>query len=157
MENRIVAFIDILGFKEIVNSDHELDKIIGILHHFKSKNQFSGVKQIPFYDQVLKQPIPSISSYSDNIIISSKFNEEKLADISLHLATIILHIINFQVHALKSGFAIRGAISCGSMFFEEKNNIIFGKPLIDAIVSESKIARFPRVIFAKNLLNLCEK
>lgn len=45
--------------------------------------------------------------------------------------------MDFFCEALKQGIALRGCISTGAAYFDEKNKIYLGKPLVEAVRAES--------------------
>jgi len=109
---------------------------------------------------------PSISSYSDHIIISYPLDDLKKkypngTDDSLVLFTALDYlaydISHFHIEALKIGLCFRGAITVGDLYFDRDQNIINGESLNEAIEDESKLANYPRVICSKSLLEYDKK
>lgn len=48
---------------------------------------------------------------------------------------------------------MRGAIALGLHYHDWENNLIFGNPLIESIINETKLAIYPRVILSGSVLN----
>jgi hypothetical protein len=114
--NRFVAFIDILGFKNLVdNNSHEfvykkLSALIESLNEIKKR----------------KNDIIKIWTFSDSILIFTKDDSEVCADhILFETSSIIRKSISLELLA-------KGAVAFGEFTADYDNSIFFGKPLIDA-------------------------
>ena len=137
-KNRIVAFVDILGFKSLVSSlgaEPDLhSKLYDALSQIRNYKKLSRDKSVLFSDI-------EVSTFSDSIVISAK--EEN-----------IFHIIRtcgwLQANLLKSGILIRGGISSGLTIHE--NGILYGEGMINAYHLESKCAIYPRILLDPALL-----
>lgn len=162
-ETRIVAFIDILGFKQMVidsekkGNEEKIQSINEALEFFKNfKNktykydelinveedsQKKGIENFRIHDFL------QIDYFSDSIIISVKVKEEKINEI---FSTFIVYIAAFGNFLIKKGILIRGGIGIGNLV--HKKGKIFGNALIKAYTLESTIAIYPRIIISKELL-----
>lgn len=160
-EKRIVAFVDILGFKEHIKYLKKEEALIELLTFIKKINSSSKTHTLKLLGFEIRSKTfgaeeSSItitvdsSSYSDHIIISAGSDSPKAFHAIIGMLSERLSWC--QLFALSKGFALRGALSYGDMYFDTKNNIIFGKPLIEAIRDEEKLARYPRIIISQNLL-----
>lgn len=157
-KNRLIAFIDILGFKELIKDEKCKKDIINLLYNFKKEERELGFKEILHDNQSIYQPIPEISLYSDNIIISLLLDSDShIASISLNVVIMLHYTSKFQIRALEKGIAIRGAISIGEIYYDSNKRIILGNPLVEAISDEQNLAKYPRVIFSKNFEDFCYK
>jgi hypothetical protein len=63
------------------------------------------------------------------------------------------HVAYFQGSLALLGIFVRGAVVVGEHF--EDNQILFGPALIQAVYLEKKIAIWPRVVVAPDVVNLC--
>lgn len=151
-ENRIVLFLDILGFRAII--DKTVDK--------QDDNNTSGIEELytkleevrKFLNARLKQKeifqdrnfSLRVTQFSDSIIISF-INDDNRTLLKL-IRTIQELIINF----VNSGMLCRGAISYGKLIHD--NRIIFGPALNDAYETETKAAMYPRVILDKSIIEI---
>ena len=130
--DRLVAFIDVLGFKNLVYSETN-DRIESyydlVLSSFKEAVEKRGFEFLLISD--------SIVIYCEN----SKIN--------LHEMIKMINI--FQSVLIGNKILIRGAISHGHLFVNKSQNIIVGPGLINAYNLESK-AVFPRVIIDRTLI-----
>ncbi|RYW68616.1 hypothetical protein D7291_13345 [Legionella pneumophila] len=157
--NRIIAFVDILGFKTLINSA-EKNKVIDFLYELRNidsrfRENFINRETLNGYIVVTKIH-PDISSYSDHLLISAPINLDSLQSITTSLAYISYTIIDIQLLVLKRGFALRGAIAHGEIFYDEEKKIFAGQALIEAIEGESCVAKYPRVIICKSVKDLLE-
>lgn len=159
-EKRIVAFIDILGFKEHIVLKEKTEELLKILYEIRKINSShqTNISQ-PNPGHHIIQIIPDVSSYSDNIIISAP--TAPLCSAPFYFDTVlsfIVHLIReIQISNLFNGIALRGAISFGDVHFDGKNNVIVGSPLIETIDDEMRLAKYPRVILSKSLLEFIAK
>jgi len=126
-KERFVAFIDILGFKNLVeNYSHEfvfnklntiVNSIIELEKIFKDKRK-----------QWIKTWI-----FSDSIMLVSIDDSEYSADVMLLLSA------NVVAKALQQELLVKGAIAFGEFTADYKKSIFFGKPLIDAFQLEEEM------------------
>ncbi len=140
-EERIVVFIDILGFKNLVDNSESLnvitkvDNLAKIVHAVKTlskeKNLSEGIK-----NDVGKK----VSFFSDSLILSYPINETSISFLLMDLLHLSWRLINEKV-------LLRGGITMGNLYHED--NIAYGKAFIDAYTLESKYAIFPRIILQK--------
>lgn len=146
-ENRVVLFLDILGFKSIIdktyNSDgsdnlEQIDRLYEALKDMKVNVKFRR-----------RASSHVVTQFSDSIVVSFEEDEEK--------AVFILFddIQNLLVNLIFKGIICRGAISYGKLVHDSK--IVFGPALIDAYETESKAALYPRVILDKTIVDIGRK
>ncbi len=137
--NRFVAFIDILGFKSIVeNTENDTSEYIRIKNVL---NYIAGVRTDNYQGPLAKYGIlKEISVFSDSIVISYS------QDISIggSLFHILLDLIFLCLDLLNANIFVRGAVTHGKMYHDEK--VCFGPAMIDAYQKEEKIAVYPRII-----------
>jgi len=131
-QNKLVAFIDVLGFKHLIDS-----KNLDIL-----ENYFDYIsKELDKYFNGKKR---SFILISDAIVIYDDFSIENL--------TSLIHTIGMiQAKLLSRKILLRGAISFGKLFVDEEKNIIVGPGLVNAYQLES-IAENPQIILDRRLL-----
>lgn len=135
--NSLVAFVDLLGAKEIIIKD--ADESLNIIHDCYD---YTCNKLIREYGSGF--PKPNINIFSDNIILSlpceNVENEDHLYAFHsmLYFTSIIL------LYFWDNKFLVRGAISWGSFFADDL--MVWGKGLVNAYKLESNTAIYPRVI-----------
>lgn len=136
-EERIIAFIDILGFKNLVY-DPKLIKAFSVVFNHANRNLMQND---------LSMAGVQSTSISDSIVISIKANEEDAFKKLLQL------IYAEVVGLLKLGIILRGAIAVGDLY--HRNNIVFGPALVNAYEYEKENAIYPRIIVDSGVLNRC--
>lgn len=141
-QDRIVAFVDVLGYREklsefeadatlkvTVEGDEILvsEKVNEFLSTFRSITHTLDERNMRYY------------LFSDNICITADYvqNPELLIDIPL----VIIDL--FYEFAIK-GYFLRGAIEVGKFIDEDK--IALGKPLSLAYMAETTKAVYPRIL-----------
>lgn len=143
-ENRIVAFFDILGYKNFINdTQYDLKKrkhLFGIMEYI-SNIQFDNEKGILALKDIGKE----VSVFSDSIVISYPTNYPGCVFCTL------IDIIHIQNDLLGAGFLVRGGIDIGPVY--HNSNIIFGPAMVLAYEIESKCAIYPRIIVSDRVLN----
>lgn len=156
-EKRIVAFIDILRFKNSMAHKDKREIILDLLYQFRkfdSKYSYSEISNQP--GQLSIRIIPDISSYADHTIISIPLESSKASD-PLYLSHVLTftthHIMQIQLMALVKGIALRGAISFGEIYYDNDGKVMEGTSLFEAIEDEKSLARYPRVVASKKLLD----
>jgi hypothetical protein len=117
-KNRLVAFIDILGFKNRVaeESSDQIYKTLDVMH--KIRTEMEAYKD----ESSLFQTV----AFSDSLLIYTRDESEKAADYFLFTIGWIV------ANALANRIPLKGAIAFGNFTADRKKAIYFGKPLIDA-------------------------
>ncbi|MDD4169268.1 MAG: hypothetical protein PHD36_03250 [Desulfotomaculaceae bacterium] len=142
--DRVIAYLDILGFRQKVNessnSTEEMSRICSALKFLtydynKLYNSFYSSN-----DEFVKSG-RRVTAFSDSIIISYPKNEETMI-------FLLVDVMLLQAHLAFLGFMLRGGIAFGKVF--HSGNIAFGPALVRAYELESKTAIYPRVILEKN-------
>jgi len=134
---RFVAFIDVLGFSDLVYKNQ----------HKELESYFQTVANILSDMQLNDNKIQSIS-ISDSIILVAPEGLDGFKKI-------IKAVRSIQRKLLFKNIFIRGAISFGEVYFDDKLNIIVGKGYIKAYLLE-KEAIFPRVIIDPAIMSIME-
>lgn len=135
-EKRAVAFIDVLGFKSVVNQATqgsnkiaELEELIGILSSAVPSLDGSVDASVP--DDL----IPKHIYISDSIILSAPLTAEKMKRYD-GLSIIVMRVIQLTHILLNKGYLIRGGISVGDVWHTESN--IVGAAYQDAYAIENQ-------------------
>jgi hypothetical protein len=151
-EDRVLAFIDILGFSGAINrtiekgmeNENEIKRIDDILNGARELSD----KYSPLGNDNLRAD-GIVHHFSDSIIIS--YPKEKSGGIFF----IILEILFFSLVALQKGFLLRGAIVCDKLYHTETK--IFGPAMVKAYQMERELAVYPRIILDNNILDIAKK
>jgi lipid-A-disaccharide synthase-like uncharacterized protein len=148
-EDRVLAFIDVLGFADAVKrtikkgkEDQAETKRIAKLFEFI---QFSlNHDKDPKYSLPKNSKI--VNHFSDSIVISYLLNE------NLGIHNILFDIYLIQYNAMMDGFLLRGAIVCDKVYHTE--TVIFGPAMVRAYDLERKIAIYPRIILDNKIIDI---
>lgn len=132
-ESRIVAFVDVLGFSNLVYSA-TTEKI---------SKYFSFVEG-DFKDAVAKHGFRFLI-ISDSVVLSAPDTKESLK-------TTIKVLYRLQQKLLEEeGILVRGGLSWGQLHMSDTNNVIVGPGLINAYRLEAS-AKYPRIIVDRSLI-----
>ncbi len=141
----VVAFLDILGSKSLIEDDD--NKSLNIVHQCY---EFACDLIGKIHNNIL--PTPKISIFSDNIVLSlpcENLEEEKQL---FSFFSIIAHSAIIVSYFWGEGLLIRGGISVGSFFKDDL--MIWGEGLTKAYYLESHVAIYPRVVLDPKYYNL---
>lgn len=144
-KERLVLYLDIMGFKEHVSRTN-ITSLKNDLLTFKTKN----VKLKPLLvteSERDKKDMMKMAQFSDSIVVVSNGNEKNDLNRITKAASILMQT------ALETGFALRGAIAAGNMVFDEANQLFFGKALVDAYLLEEDLAYYG-VVFHESVEKL---
>jgi hypothetical protein len=124
--DRYVAFIDIMGFKDMVAKlDH--GEIYGIMKSIEKSKQHQE-------DLWAKnKSLVRSTTYSDSVMLYSRDNTLDAFD---SLITIVSGMIN---DLFELGIPHKGAIAFGKMTLDLERSIFFGQPLIDAYLLQEEL------------------
>jgi len=152
-EDRIVAFIDILGFKSIVDNASKKTAKLETLQELISLLK----EAVPLLDQkvaddVPKELIPKHIYISDSIILSAPISSEKMANYC-GLSVLVMRVIQLTQLLLSKGYLIRGGISTGAVWHGDSN--IVGPAYQEAYEIESETSA-PRVELSESAKKLWE-
>lgn len=138
LTSHIVAFIDFLGFSEMVRKDcesHEPPRHLQLLYAAHTRAA-----------AIFAQDLDSgLIQFSDSIVFSKPYSAEALKGFLISIAV-------WQRSLLRDGLLCRGGITFGKHFVKDK--FLFSQAMIDAYELESTTARYPRIVVSQNLLDL---
>lgn len=135
---RYVAYIDIMGFKDLVaRNPHS-----SIYSMMKSiNNRKKTVASIKWSGLVRADNVRS-TTYSDSLIFYSK-NSTKDA-----LYALVCAVASITRWLFDQGIPHKGAIAFGTMTLDEENSIFFGQPLIDSYLLQEELNFYGIVLHA---------
>ncbi len=160
---RIVTFIDILGFKNLIyDSENDTNirqvifKALKFFKKWESPDRW-GLKHIEIEEDAQYKGLPNFeiaklttcTCFSDSIVISVKINDLNINEI---FSTLVANLADMGNYLMRNKILIRGAITIGNLY-HNKNGIIFGSGLIEAYELESNNAIYPRIILSQNLIS----
>lgn len=139
-EERAVAFIDVLGFKSVVENSGGsnlkfLEELVETL-----ETAVPGLDGT-VYHTVPKELIPKHISISDSIILSAPLTSDKMKNYC-GLSILIMRAIQLTHIFLAKGYLIRGGIAIGKVWHTDSN--ILGAAYQDAYLIETKTGA-PRI------------
>lgn len=172
-ENRVVAFIDLLGFRELVSfsalhpeaAGHIYSFLIGIQGQQVMGGLYGGIptvgldgtrevklaRDLPNTENMLELikthwPI-EITQFSDSLVLSCKAEDGATSILLLEF------VVKLMLGAFQHGFLLRGGITLGLLSHQE-GGPLFGPAFIEAYALESKYALWPRIIVDKTVVDL---
>ncbi len=161
-EERLVAFIDILGFKEIVKQSEKdpskVELIYSVLNYLKNWeiSEKWDLKLVEIEEDAQKRGVENFdirgktnsTSFSDSIVVSVKVDN----NVNEMASTLIINLANIGAILFEQGILFRGGLTIGNIIHNE-NGTVFGQGLIDAYKLESNNAKYPRIILSDKLVS----
>jgi hypothetical protein len=139
-EDRYCAFVDILGFRELVSHlGSDISKVESLRHTLATVHQ-QPLQAGPslFLDTDFRT-----QSISDAVVISVAANIGGLSEL-LHSLEVL------TIRLLVDGYFIRGAVVKGRLYHDE--NMAFGEALVKAYQCEANIVRYPRIMVLSDVV-----
>lgn len=140
-EKRLVAFLDLLGFKELVSHFTEEPKLFERILNTLKKIKYLEKMVYGFSDKLNVQM--EFTTFSDSIVLSSHIQEDPIN-------TALFQVAFTCSLLLLDGLFARGAIIENYLYHKE--NIVVGQGLIDAYTQEATSAIYPRIIVSENIV-----
>jgi hypothetical protein len=149
-EDRAVAFIDVLGFSQVVdaagqggNKHTELEALIDVLESAVPKLDGTVDHTVP------RDLIPKHLYISDSIILSAPLTSSQIPSYR-GLSVLVMRVIQISHILLSKGYLLRGGISVGPVWHTDSN--IVGPAYQEAYQIETKTL-VPRVELSPNAKN----
>jgi hypothetical protein len=135
-EERYCAFIDILGFTELIADIGRgrvgFEVVRDVLHEIHEPRNFEAAGFADF----------RATTISDAIALSTSLSVAGLA-------VLIDTVSSLALGALEAGYFVRGGL-CRGFLYHDKDTV-FGEALISAYRLESNVARYPRIMVTKQV------
>jgi hypothetical protein len=160
--SRLTCFIDVLGFKSVIEnslSDPKItDELFELISELQPKNITDAIyKAIPHFSftdgktavnpsdpKTTSEIWPiEITQFSDSFVLSCP-SDNYGSCVLLIEAIFLLHFMFYR----RLGLLVRGGLTVGSLV-HHSNSVVFGPALNEAYRLESKMAIYPRVIVDK--------
>lgn len=147
-EERYVAFIDILGFKELIRRSETdpsiLERLLRILERV---NEIANLKTSAKSRGAEKDGESSFqfSTFSDSVLLSTRKSRDGAVRIVAMTSLICTQLI-------QEGILCRGAISSGKLIHTDK--VVLGQGLIHAYQLESGAAIYPRIVLDDSIVEV---
>lgn len=147
---QVVSFIDILGFKNLIESKtcEEMLEIHDAFYKF-NKEEGGDLSELTEFKMI---------NFSDCIVRCRPPNNTVMDAPPICLE--ILDLLNIQWQLIYCyGVLIRGAITIGDVYVDrtDEKATVFGKALNEAYDLESKKAKYPRIIIDTNILKTLQE
>lgn len=149
--DRVVAFIDILGFEDLVGEMNDREIYDTVRDALKDIPMRSTSFVMALRGDLTSNDMPQgmqVAHFSDSIVISADMST-LLPDTAAELVLMLSQFI--VTNLFRRGILVRGGIAQGWTF--HRGNILFGKGVIDAFKLE-KQAHMPRVLVADSIVSL---
>lgn len=138
MDYAFVAFVDILGFSDMVHKDcNDPHQNFFNLNKLKRTIEVIGGRYKDFDIKILQ--------FSDSIVISSKYEDEKFKGF-------IDVCGDLQSFLFVQGILCRGGVSLGR--HHHSGNFVFSEGLVESYRIESTLAKTPRIVVSQDLIDL---
>ncbi len=149
-EPRIICFMDILGFSELIN-EYDTDITSTVLQDIQESFALAKSQLLENKNLANTEALRHLKyqTFSDNICISIPYFDNE-NDFLTNFNILSVYVRGFQLIMMSKGIYMRGGISTGSYYAD--NNIIFSKGLVNAYYLESKKAIYPRVIIDNKII-----
>ena len=160
-ERRLIAFIDILGFKDIVKQSEtdtsKIELIYSVLEYLKDweKTEKWDLKFVEIEESAQYKGVNNFdlrgktntTTFSDSIVVSVKVDD----NVNEMASTLIVNLAYIGTVLLEKGILFRGGLTIGNIIHID-NGTVFGQGLIDAFMLETRSAKYPRIVLSDKLL-----
>ncbi len=131
-DERFVAYLDIMGFKDLVaRSSHEI--VLNKLRHLSSHVNYLAMPE-------WSRGKIHTTWFSDSIIVFSKDDSSEAADAFIYAVRYLM------CRALESGLCIKGGMAFGKLTVDLDKQLYFGQPLIDAYLLEEDLQYYGVIV-----------
>lgn len=160
-DRRIIAFIDILGFREMVKESEydptRIEFLYSILDYLKDWNISDkwDLKFVEIEEDAQKKGVHNFdirgktnsTSFSDSIVVSVKVDN----NINEMTSTLVANLAYIGAILIEKGILFRGGLTIGNIIHTQTGTV-FGQGLIDAYLLETKSAKYPRIVLSDKLI-----
>jgi hypothetical protein len=155
LKDGVVAFLDILGFKNLLENPHDFNNLFNVIKNLRIQN--TNKCRIEYESNTndnngsyLMRGIPAITSFSDCIVMSLTLEEVKEQfDIGNAVNALLSYIQQLADSLIIGGYILRGGITRGKIYHND--GVVFGKAFIEAYQLENSKAKNPRILISNNL------
>lgn len=142
-QQRIILFVDFLGFKAHVNRTVSDLEFLGKLVRAMDRIGKIGEDDRKF------QKSQRVTQFSDCVVVSYLVDEESA------VFWLLNEIAYCVIDLAERGFLIRGALTVGSLLHTKQH--IVGPAMVKAYELESQVAKYPRILIDKQVLKAAAK
>lgn len=135
-EERLVLFVDFLGFSELANDAAIRNDPMPIVD---AVDLLRGIESERSYSK-------RVTQFSDSLVVSFRVDERSA----------LFHLLNeiriYLVCLTGSGFLVRGGVALGKLVHTD--DYLFGPAMNEAYRLENEVAKNPRVLVGDDILNV---
>lgn len=144
--NYCIAYLDILGFKNIVNFEaaSTIHEIFSAVRQAK-KLVCGGTKNDDVFSDIREKT--KFYFVSDSIVCAIPMEDPMALEMVASNCMLLQHVL--WSHGLQVW--VRGGIAIGDLYCGQ--NEVFGPALVEAYTIESKIAKYPRIVMTEQTYN----
>jgi hypothetical protein len=155
----LCAFVDVLGFRELVATSSQNEetklKLHTILSQFQTSYHSKGVPG----DRISSEPPVFVRTFSDLIVrivplghVGAEDSTVEKLDLKSGIIHEIIDLCGAQFGLLETGIAVRGGMTIGDLYWDA--NQVFGPALVRAYDLESNFAIYPRIVLDSFVIEL---
>ncbi|HEX9803916.1 MAG TPA: hypothetical protein VGB35_11695, partial [Gammaproteobacteria bacterium] len=144
-QDRVVCFLDILGFSSHIARSIEQDGSDAVEKIRELSDVFVHIREKLDIDRPFERHDKEVTQFSDSVVISFPAYSESGVFYAL------LDILWVQVSLAKKGYLCRGGVTRGRLIHTP--TVLFGPAMVEAYTLESKSALYPRVILDAEIIN----
>ena len=159
LHKSIIAFVDILGFKDLVRNAKKKGKsqeVFKDFHHVLSTwfNRIEEMQKKSFEMPFIggRKDDYTIRIFTDCIVIGCPIKQDgnryNFIEGCNEFFDILTTLYIFQLEMINQGYFVRGAIAVDELYMDDI--IIYGNGISEAYEAESKLAKFPRIILTES-------
>ncbi|OAI00631.1 hypothetical protein A1353_19535 [Methylomonas methanica] len=159
LHTSIIAFVDILGFKEIVRNAQKKGTSQELFADFHQVISTWYKRDIVDSNRLFKMPFIGgkkdkykIRIFTDCILIGCPIEKKERRHNFIEGSDEFLELLSklylFQLDMANNGYLIRGAIALDELYMDDV--IIYGNGVTEAYEAESIQAKYPRIILTKS-------
>jgi hypothetical protein len=138
-QQRLVLFLDFLGFRDIIKDSEEnpgkISSVVAAIDHIK---QVTDERE--FY------PDQHVTQFSDSLVVSYPILDRSA------VLELLIDIGFCVVDLVGRGFLVRGAVTAGPLLHTDSH--LFGPAMVRAYEMESEHAKHPRVIVDESIFDI---
>jgi len=135
--NRLIAMLDILGFKNMI-ANNQLLEIVNRVEHLLTTTTSELERSYSVLDEGNYKTKAGMAHFSDSIIIWSQplddFENSSRLMVETHFFDLVTRIM---LNGFLVGLPLRVGVACGETYIDENKKIIVGQAIIDAHLVES--------------------
>lgn len=140
-EQRLILFIDFLGFKELVATT--ANDTAALTHLLAALDDIGRLGEADIFRS------QRVTQFSDSVVMSYRVTEQ--SGVFWMINAIALKIISLA----ERGYLLRGAVTIGDLHHTRRH--VVGPAMVRAYEMESQLARFPRVIVDPAVIRLARR